>query len=147
MCLFSLAVMLFIQLRQSSWQRYCIDHRQQPLCPTCQKPYMDCRLAAGGGPITWFLNWIVAAAAEEDVQEEGRECRQAIVYAAKVRWLTKRIPLRTMPQTRRGRQAQELMASTLVADATHRKRAKQHADNFGCLSFRCTSGAFAPARR
>ncbi len=82
---------------------------------------MDHRLA-NGGPITQFLSRIVAAKAEEDVCEEGREGRLAIVYATKVHRLMKRIPPRTTPQMRRGRQAQELKASVLAADVARHTR-------------------------
>jgi len=70
--------------QQPYWQRYCINYRQQPSCPTRQRHYMDRRLAAGGGPITRFLDRIVAAETAEDVCKEGWEHCRAVVYATKV---------------------------------------------------------------
>jgi hypothetical protein len=90
---------------------------------------MDRRLVTG--PRTRFLSRIMAAKTAEDVREEGRERRRAIVYAAKVNRLTKRVPPRTTPQTRRGQRAREMTASVLAADAVCCQRVRQQADLFG----------------
>ncbi len=113
--------------RPPSRQKYCVNCQQLPSCPTQQRARMERRLAEGGGPVARFLSRIVAAETAEDVHQEGRERRRAIVYAAKVRRLTKRVPPRTTPQTRRGRRAQEMTASVSAADAVRRQGVRQQA--------------------
>ena len=73
---------------------------------------MERRLTAGG-PSTRFLSRIVAAETAEDVVEKGRERRRAVVYAAKVNRLTKRVPPSPI-ETRRGQRAREMTASVLA---------------------------------
>jgi len=79
------------------------------------------------GPRTRFLSRIVAAETAEDVVERERERRRAVVYAAKVNRLTKRVPPRTTPETRRGQRAREMTASVLAADAFRRQRFREEA--------------------
>jgi len=86
---------------------------------------MNRRLAADGGPVTRNLTQTVTAEGEEDIRQEGRERRRAVVYAAKVRRLTKTVPPRTTAQTRMARQAQEMTASVLAADTARRARLQQ----------------------
>ena len=107
--------------RPPSWQKYVVDCRRQT-CPTEQRAQMERRLT---GPRTRFLSRIVAAETAEDLVEKGRERRRAVVYAAKVNRLTKRVPPRTTPETRRGQRAREMTASVLAADAFRRQRFRE----------------------
>jgi len=66
----------------------------------------------------------VAAETAEDVVERERERRRAVVYAAKVNRLTKRVPPSPI-ETRRGQRAREMTASVLAADAFCRQRFRE----------------------